>query len=110
MMDNRYLESLINDRYQLVDSKKKSFYKCHKELLNVLDKWEAVSDKRMGNLIDSSKGEKIVIPTTCRYFTVGEFPLLLLKIPCFLPLKMLPGTLSNDTTKPLYLFITCLRL
>ena len=72
MMDNRFIESLINDRYQLVDSKKKSIYKCHKELFNVLDKWEAVSDKRMGNLIDSSKGEKIVIPTTCRYFTVGS--------------------------------------
>ena len=72
MLNNKYLESLINNRSQLVDSKRKSYYKCHIELLDVLDKWELLSDQKMGNIINPSKGEEIFIPTTCRYFTVGS--------------------------------------
>lgn len=72
MLNNRYLESLINNRYQLVDSKRKAYYKCHIELMNVLDKWECNSDQRMGNIINTRDGYKIYVPTTCRYFTVGS--------------------------------------
>ena len=72
MLNNKYLESLINDRNQIVDSKRKSFYKCHKELLNILDRWEELSDQKMGNIINSTTGETICVPTTCRYFTVGS--------------------------------------
>lgn len=72
MMNNKYLESLINSRCQLVDSKNKAYYKCHKELLEVLDKWEELSDQKMGSIINSTSGEKIYVPTTCRYFTVGS--------------------------------------
>lgn len=72
MLDNKYLESLINDRYQIVDSKNKAYYKCHIELIDVLDKWENVSDQRMGNIIGTKVGYKIYVPTTCRYFTVGS--------------------------------------
>ena len=72
MLNKKYLEGLINDRYQLVNSKKKSFYKCHKELIDILDKWENQSDQKMGNLIDVKDGYEIYIPTTCRYFTVGS--------------------------------------
>ena len=72
MLSNKYLESLINGRNQIVNSKRKSFYKCHKELLNVLDRWEELSDQKMRNIINSTTGEKIYVPTTCRYFTVGS--------------------------------------
>ncbi|MCI9585186.1 MAG: N-6 DNA methylase [Bacilli bacterium] len=71
MLNNDYLFNLINDRYQLVDTKKKSYYKCHIDLLNLLDKWETLSNKKMGNFIDSKDGDEIYLPTTCRYFTVG---------------------------------------
>ena len=72
MLNNTYLYNLINDRYQLVNTKKKSYYKCHKELLNILDLWEEKSTKKMSSLIDSNEGIKLYIPTTCRYFTVGS--------------------------------------
>lgn len=71
MLNNDYLYNLINDRYQLVNAKRKSYYKCHKELLKVLDLWEEKSNKKMGSLIDSNEGIKLYVPTTCRYFTVG---------------------------------------
>ena len=72
MLNNKYLEKLINDRYQIVDAKKKAYYKCDIELLDVLDKWENTSDQKMGNIINSKEGYEIYVPTTCRYFTVGS--------------------------------------
>lgn len=72
MLNNDYLYNLINNRYQLVSAKRKSYYKCHKDLLKVLDLWEEKSNKKMGSLIDSNEGIKLYVPTTCRYFTVGS--------------------------------------
>ena len=43
MLKNDILYSLVNERYQIVDSRHKAYYKCHSDL-----------------------------PTTCRYFTVGS--------------------------------------
>ena len=72
MLNKKYLESLINDRYQIISSKRRSYYKCHIELLNILDKWEKKSDQKMGSIISSKEGYEIYVPTTCRYFTVGS--------------------------------------
>lgn len=72
MLENKYLEGLINDRNQIIDSKRKSYYKCHIELIDVLDKWEGMSDQKMGNIISTRDGYEIYVPTTCRYFTVGS--------------------------------------
>ena len=72
MLNNDILYGLINDRYQLVNSKQKSFYKCHIDLLNILDTWENKSTKRMSSLINQNDGKEIYLPTTCRYFTVGS--------------------------------------
>lgn len=72
MLKNDYLYSLLNDRYQIITPKRKNYYKCHKDLLKVLDSWEALSEQKMGNIIDSKYGKEIYVPTTCRYFTVGS--------------------------------------
>ncbi len=72
ILNNDFLVKLINDRYQVVDSHTKAFYKCHKDLLKILDCWEKNSDDKLGNIINSNIGEKIYLPTTCRYFTVGS--------------------------------------
>lgn len=72
MLKNDYLHSLLNDRYQIVTPKRKTYYKCHKDLLKVLDSWETLSEQKMGNIIDSKYGKEIYVPTTCRYFTVGS--------------------------------------
>ncbi len=72
MLNNDYLYKLINDRYQTVNNHNKSFYKCHKDLLNILDSWENNSNEKLGNIINSNIGQKIYLPTTCRYFTVGS--------------------------------------
>ena len=74
MLNNEYLYSLIDDRYQLVNNKKKAYYKCHKDLLNILDLWESKSNKKLGSLISTNidEGYKLYVPTTCRYFTVGS--------------------------------------
>lgn len=71
MLNTKFLESLVNDRYQLINSKTKSYYKCHKELLEIFDEWEKQSNQKMSNIINSSHGKEIYVPTTCRYFTVG---------------------------------------
>ena len=71
MLNTKFLESLVNDRYQLINSKTKSYYKCHKELLEIFDEWEKQSNQKMSNIINSNHGKEIYVPTTCRYFTVG---------------------------------------
>ena len=72
MLNNDFLLKLINDRYQVVNSHTKAFYKCHKDLLKILDCWETNSDDKLGNIINPNIGKKIYLPTTCRYFTVGS--------------------------------------
>lgn len=71
MLNNEQLYNLINDRYQIVDVTKKAYYKCHTDLLNVLDTWEKKSNERMKTLFNN-EGEKLYLPTTCRYYTVGS--------------------------------------
>ena len=71
MLDNKYLESLINDKNQIVDEKNKAYYKCHKELADVFAKWKSESNQEMKNIITNTDGFTIDVPTTCRYFTVG---------------------------------------
>lgn len=71
MLDNNYLYSLVNDRYQQVNAKKRAYYKCYIDLLDLLDKWESLSKKKMSNLIGQDGKYDICLPTTCRYFTVG---------------------------------------
>ena len=46
MLNNDFLLKLINDRYQVVNSHTKAFYKCHKDLLKILDCWETNSDDK----------------------------------------------------------------
>ncbi len=72
MLNNKVLDNLINDRYQTVDYSKKAFYKCHKDLLNILDIWECKSTKKMNKLLNTTRGTELYLPTTCRYFTVGS--------------------------------------
>lgn len=72
MLNNKLLYNLINDRYQIVDTKRKSFYKCHIDLLKILDTWEEKSNKKMNKLLSTNEGTKLYLPTTCRYFTVGS--------------------------------------
>lgn len=79
MLNNNVLYSLISNRYQIVDSRNKAYYKCHSDLLNILDIWKQKSKKKMGNLIEHDDGEEIFLPTTCRYFTVGSKKNLLRK-------------------------------
>lgn len=72
LLNNKILYNLVNDRYQLVNSSKKAFYKCHKDLLEILDIWENKSTKKMSRLLNTDKGLELYLPTTCRYFTVGS--------------------------------------
>ena len=72
MLNNNVLYDLVNDRYQLVDARRKAFYKCHIDLLKILDIWEEKSNKRMNKLLSTNDGTEIYLPTTCRYFTVGS--------------------------------------
>lgn len=72
MLNRKYLENQVNDRYQEVNSKKRAYYKCHNELINVFDRWIDISDKKMISMISSKEGYEIYVPTTCRYFTVGS--------------------------------------
>ena len=72
LLNNEILYSLVNDRYQIITSRHKAYYKCHSDLLNILDTWEQKSNKRMSDLFELDEGKEIYLPTTCRYFTVGS--------------------------------------
>ena len=72
VLDNHFLYSLINNRYQVVDSNHRAYYKCHSDLLNILDTWKEKSNKTMSDLIEKDNGYELYLPTTCRYFTVGS--------------------------------------
>ena len=71
MLNNDFLYSLINDRYQIIDNNNKLYYKCNIDLLGVFDIWKNKSKKKMSSII-SKKGKEIYLPTTCRYFTVAS--------------------------------------
>ncbi|MCH5167086.1 MAG: N-6 DNA methylase [Erysipelotrichales bacterium] len=72
MLNNEFLYGMVNDRYQLVDARRKAFYKCHSDLLDILDIWEQKSNKKMSKLLSANDGAELYLPTTCRYFTVGS--------------------------------------
>lgn len=71
LLNNDYLNSLINDRYQ-ISNNKIGYYKCHKDLLKIFDKWNELSNQKIQDITSSKEGEIIYVPTTCRYFTVGS--------------------------------------
>ena len=69
----KVLESLLSPTYQIVDGKNKSYYKCFKELEDVLKKWEKESNIKLENYISDEKNNlPLYIPDTCRYFTVAS--------------------------------------
>lgn len=67
------LEELLSPTYQIVNSKNKSYYKCFKELEDVLQKWQENSYTKLEKYISEKKdGNPLQIPDTCRYFTVAS--------------------------------------
>ena len=72
LLNNEYLESMINERYQIVNSKHKAYYKCFKDKLNVFDNWIDKSTKTMHDFLVNKSKYSLCVPTTCRYFMVGS--------------------------------------
>ena len=72
LLNDDFLESLINERYQVVSNKQKAYYKCSKNLLSIFDNWEDKSTKKMRNYLVAKSNYAITVPTTCRYFMVGS--------------------------------------
>lgn len=74
LLDNSILEKTLGEEYQIVDSKKKSYFKCFKQLNEIRKVWEDSSEYKIGNHFYSKGKEKnaLYMPTTCRYFTVGS--------------------------------------
>ncbi len=72
LLNCEVLESLLSPRYQIVDNKNKSYYKCFKELEGVLQKWKGQSSTELSKYISDEKNNlPLYIPDTCRYFTVA---------------------------------------
>ncbi len=71
LLSGNFLNQFISSKYQIVDSNHKAYYKCFPELNDLFDRWMMVSDQVLGDVLDSSVGRALYIPTTCRYFTVG---------------------------------------
>ena len=72
LLNDDFLESLINERYQVVSNKQKAYYKCSKNLLSIFDNWEDKSTKKMRDYLVAKSNYAITVPTTCRYFMVGS--------------------------------------
>lgn len=74
LLNCEVLESTLSERYQLVNKKDTAYVKCHKELLNIFDKWvETSGNNRLKNLLDPTSDKyNIYMPNTCRYFTTAS--------------------------------------
>jgi len=67
------LESILPDRFQLVDDKKVSFEKVAKELEEIFNDWTGKSIYTVNDLILTDKTEfSLYIPNTCRYNTTAS--------------------------------------
>lgn len=74
LLNNKCLESLINDDYQIVSGENKPYYKCFIELQDVFKIWMNKCKITLSEYItNKDNGNKYVcVPTTCRYFTVAS--------------------------------------
>lgn len=72
ILNNGYLYSIVNNRYQIIDNNKRGYYKCYSDLLEVLDTWENKSNTTLGKIINKNGNKTLYVPTTCRYFTVAS--------------------------------------
>lgn len=65
------LEKTLYQKYQILDSKNKMYYKCFNDLGQVYENWEIESDKRFKDCIAKEGKYRLHIPNTCRYVTTG---------------------------------------
>lgn len=70
------LETFINDKYQIVNEETPMYYKCSKELNDILDTWKRESSKCLGDYVSQEAKNVISMPNTCRYFTTASNGLL----------------------------------
>ncbi|MBR1619428.1 N-6 DNA methylase [bacterium] len=67
------LENFINPTFQIVDKNNSMFFKCHKELNEIFEKWKNLSNgKILSDYIKSDGKYVISMPNTCRYYTTAS--------------------------------------
>lgn len=72
LLRTEVLETFINNEYQIVSKEKPMYYKCAKELNDILNAWQEKSNSCLGNYV-SQYGQNIIsMPNTCRYFTTAS--------------------------------------
>lgn len=72
LLDNTALESFLPDDRQILSGKKTMYCKCHKNLTNVLKRWQSMSKKTLGDYIDKNGNYTLFVPNTCRYYTTAS--------------------------------------
>lgn len=73
ILDNKFLESNLSAKKQIVNENNQMFYKCDTRFEKIFEKWKKVSDNHtLQELIDEKGNYIICMPNTCRYFTVAS--------------------------------------
>ena len=71
LLKSEVLENTLYNKYQILNSKNKMYYKCFNDLGNVYENWEKVSNKCFKDCISKDGEYSLHIPNTCRYITTG---------------------------------------
>ncbi len=71
LLEPTVLESFLNEEGQIVSGSNMRFYKCHKELYPIWQKWISTCNETLGDYVVKDGPYVLSIPTTCRYFTVA---------------------------------------
>lgn len=73
LLSPKVLESLLPDRYQVIDFNNTVFEKIDKNLIDVFEKWKKCSDFVIKDFVSNDFGDYIIdIPNTCRYYTTAS--------------------------------------
>lgn len=72
LLNNKVLEDFLPSDRQIINSKNRMYYKCHKNLTGVLAAWQKSSDKTLGGYTTEYGEFEISIPNTCRYYTTAS--------------------------------------
>jgi len=72
LLDTEILEKYLNNISQKVNVYNRKYLKCHDTLFGLFQKWQAISNKMIGDYISTSGEYLIAMPNTCRYYTTGS--------------------------------------
>jgi len=75
LLQSDLLKNLLSHKYQIINSDKSMFARCHVELEDCFENWKAMSSSRVIDFVSTKNSEtefSLYMPNTCRYYTTAS--------------------------------------